>query len=199
MKSKFFGNRFLAPGQPGEQGGGAGAATLQKPAEQAQRTTANNSLATNGKINSPKQDVMSAEIVDVSKLLEAKPSGKTYRMVTFARTNGTGNIVLPVNAGFFEANIEKFAKNKLVHVTIDNTIENETEYKDSEGNIQRHMSTGQAVSNIVEFSVREAADYEDEKALDSVAKYAGDPQRFEAMLRLKEARTRNAGGATAAQ
>ncbi len=209
MKRLFFAALMFAPDAENQQGGGAGIAEDQKDES---RTNAGNQIPApnsnaDGKImaqdtlsnrqgnqsraslkNPPRKDFWDVTVVDVSRLIESNRTQRTFRMVSFQPTNGTPMKVLPVNEKFFDANKDKFAKDCLVHITVDNTEEGITEYVDQEGVVRTHTTSGQAVSNVVEFSKIEKDDYIDARTATELEKYESKPLVLNALATIKAAR-----------
>jgi hypothetical protein len=146
----------------------------------------------------PKARTVAAVITDISNMLQSKTNeDKYYHMVTFKPTDGTPPLKpIPVNAGFVKANntldddstaLPKFVVGNGVHVTIEENIKDVTQYKQN-GIVKTHDQSGQAVTNITNWTAEERESYQDEITAKELEKYAAKPGLLNAMASIKAAR-----------
>jgi len=97
-------------------------------------------------INKPKTINYVGKITNVSAAITK--NGATFRMITLKQQGGTF-ISKPINESFYSKRSQDFAVGNHVDLTFEQRIADTTEYVDKAGEVQKHKSTSEGISNVL--------------------------------------------------
>lgn len=104
-------------------------------------------------INSPKTTDYTGEVTNVSPVITKEYTNATgdkkttsFRMVTVQTPSGI--IQKPVNESFYQRRNSDLTVGKFVTLTFEQRIKDTTEYADANGDVQKHTSTSEGITNV---------------------------------------------------
>lgn len=100
-------------------------------------------------IKKPSTVTYNGEVTSISKAIESKTKpGSFYRILTLDGWDDKPLVTRPIADKMYENSKDILSKGAFVSVTCEQRVEGVTEYVDVAGEVQKHTSSGEAISKV---------------------------------------------------